>query len=95
MCGVEVEGLQPGVADGHVDEGLVGVEAQGGCFGGRWCGAVTEGVGMEFGGRGRGGGGAARLVARREEEREGAGGGGVVCGGGDTESDAGELEEGL
>ena len=45
MRRVEVQGVEPGVAEGEVEEGVVGVEAEGGgfCWGG---GAVLEGVGV-------------------------------------------------
>jgi len=86
---VEVQGVEPGVAEGEVEEGVVGVEAEGGgfCWGG---GAVLEGVGVQLCC-----GDGDFEWARGEEEGEGAGWGGVVGRGEDAEGDAGEAEEGL
>ena len=93
VCWVEVEGVEPGVAEGKVEQGLVGVLTEWGrllllLLYGR--GTMLKGVGLEFRGGDRGG-----LGPRGEEERKSAGWRRVVGGWEDAERDAGEAEEGL
>ncbi len=99
MLWVQVQGVQPGVAQGEGDQGEVGLGAGGQVrvevMGGAVAAAgVLEGVGEEAGGGDgeRGGGGRG---AWREEEGQRAGRRCVVCGGEDAELEVGEAEEGL
>ena len=99
MRRVQVQGVQPGVAQGEGDQGEVGLGAGGQVWVEVMCGAVAaaavlEGVGEEAGGRDgerRGGG----RGAWWEEKGQRAGGRCMVCGGQDAELEVGEAEEGL